>query len=127
MPLDARKIAHILSAVNKTFSGRQKTVVFVYQSGSSYSYSAINVIFRPQKMIDPQIPNAQGMSPRLEYDLTMIAPLGTSFTGLVFVADTTTASAAAVQAAPKYEVIEALTVGIVPTGTHVRALLRRLR
>ena len=57
----------------------------------------------------------------------MIAPLGTSFTGLVFVADTTTASAAAVQAAPKYEVIEALAVGIVPTGTHIRALLRRLR
>jgi hypothetical protein len=127
MPLDARKAAHILSAVNKTLSGRQKTVVFVYQSGSSYSYSAISVVFRPQKIIDPQIPGENGKSPTLERDLIMIAPLGTSFTGLVFVADTTTASAAAVQAAPKYEVIEALTVGIVPTGTHVRALLRRLR
>jgi hypothetical protein len=127
MPLDARKAAHILSVINKTFSGRQKTVVFVYQSGGSYSYSATNVIFRPEKMIDPQIPNASGTPPRPESDLTMIAPLGTSFTGLAFVADTATVSAAAVQAAPKYEVIEALTVGIVPTGTHVRALLRRLR
>jgi hypothetical protein len=127
MPLDARKAAHILSAVNKMLSGRQKMVVFVYQSGSSYSYSAISVIFRPQKIIDPQIPSENGKPPTLERDLIMIAPLGTSFTGLVFVADTTTASAAAVQAAPKYEVIEALTVGIIPTGTHVRALLRRLR
>jgi hypothetical protein len=127
MPLDARKTAHILSAVNKTLSGRQKTVVFVYQSGGSYSYSAISVIFRSEKIIDPQIPNTSGAPPTLERDLIMIAPRGTSFTGLVFVADTTTASTAAVQAAPKYEVIEALTVGIVPTGTHVRALLRRLR
>ena len=96
MPLDARKTAHILSVVNKTLSGRQKTVVFVYQSSGSYSYSATSVIFRPQRIIDPQIMNASGAPPRLESDLTMIAPLGTSFTGLVFVADTTTASAAAV-------------------------------
>ncbi len=127
MPLVTRKTAHILSAINKTFSGRQKTVVFVYQSGGSYSYSATSVVFRPQKVSNPQIPNISGTTPTLESDLTMIAPLGTSFTGLVFVADTTTTSAAAVQAAPKYEVIEALTVGIVPTGTHIRALLRRLR
>lgn len=127
MPLDARKSAHIASVINKTFQSRQKIVVFVFQSGGSYTYSAMNVIFRPQKLIDPQILDAGGAPPRLESDMIMIAPLGTSFSGLVFVADTATATAAAVQAAAKYEVIEALTAGIVPGGTHIRALLRRLR
>jgi hypothetical protein len=126
MPLDARKTTHILNITNKTFSRRQQTVVFVYQSAGSYTYTATSVIFRPQKVIDPQIPNAAGAPPKLESDMIMVAPLGTSFSGLVFVADTATATAAAVQAAAKYEVIEALLVGIVPGGTHIRALLRRL-
>jgi hypothetical protein len=127
MPLDTRKAAHILSTINKTFSNRQKAVTFVYQSGGSYTYTAVSVIFRPQKVIDPQIPDMSGAQPKLESDMIMIAPLGTSFTGLVFVADTTTATAPAVQAAAKYEVIEALTVGMLPGGTHIRALLRRMR
>ena len=127
MPLNAQKIAHIQSAVLKTFLGRQTVVTFVYQSGSTYSYVATSVIFRSQKIIDPQIPDAGGAPPRQESDMIMIAPLGTNFSGLVFVADTATATAAAVQTAAKYEVIEVLTVGIVPGGTHTRALLRRLR
>jgi len=57
----------------------------------------------------------------------MIAPPGTSFTGVVYIADTTTATSSAVAAAPKYEIIEALPVGIIPGGSHIRALLRRLR
>ena len=101
--------------------------MFVYQSGGSYTYSVTSVIFRPQKVIDPQIPDAGGAQPKLENDMIMVAPLGTSFSGLVFVADTATATAAAVQVAAKYEVIEALPVGMVPGGTHIRALLRRMR
>ena len=127
MPLDARQSGHIQNVTAKTFVGRQKTVIFVYQSGGSYSYSAISVILRPQRLIDPQIPAAGGAPPRPESDTLMIAPLSTSFNGLLFVADTTTATSAAVQAAPKYEVIEALPMGIVPGGTHIRATLRRLR
>jgi len=57
----------------------------------------------------------------------MIAPLGTNFSGLVLVADTTTATAVGIAAAKKYEVIEALTLGMPPTGSHIRAMLRRLR
>jgi hypothetical protein len=127
MPLDARKAAHVQSVINKTFSGRQKTVVLVYQSSGTYSYSATSVIFRPQKVVDPQIADAGGGAPKLVSDMIMIAPLGTSFSGLVFVADTATATAVAVQAAAKYEVIEALPVGMIPGGTRIRALLRRLR
>jgi hypothetical protein len=127
MPLDTRKTQHIQSTILKTFQSRQKVVTFVYQSSGSYTYSATSVIFRPQKVIDPQILDASGAQPKLESDMIMIAPLGTNFTGLVFVADTTTATSTAIQAAAKYEVIEALPVGMIPGGTHIRALLRRMR
>lgn len=127
MPLDNRKSAHIQSTVAKTFAGRQKVVVFVYQSGSSYTYTATSVIFRPQSAVDPQVPTVSGTPPGLQFDAILMAPLGTSFTGLLFVADTTTASAAAVQAAAKYEVVQAVPVGIVPGGTRIQVWLRRLR
>lgn len=128
MPLDStRKTSHIQSLVLRTFVGRQKTVVLVTLAGGAYSYTAVSVIMRPQEVIDPQIPDISGGQPRPRADQLLIAPLGTSFTGVVFVADTTTATAAAVQAAPKYEIIEAVPSGIVPGGTHVQVLLRRMR
>ena len=127
MPLDARKTQHILSVVPKSYSGRQRTVVFVTLASGVYSYTAVQVIMRPEEIIDPQIYDASGKTPVRNADMLMIAPLGTSFTGVVYIADTTTATAPAVAAAPKYEVIEALPVGIVPGGSHIRALLRRLR
>lgn len=127
MPLDSRKTQHILNVVAKTFAGRQRTVVVVYFSGGAYSYSALSVIMRPEEILDPQIYDASGQSPQRAADMLMIAPLGTNFTGAVYVADTTTATASAVAAAPKYEIIEALPVGIVPGGSHVRVLLRRMR
>ncbi len=127
MPLDPRKAAHIQQIVNKTFAGRTKTVVFVYQAAGVYSYVAISVIFRPESIIDPQIPDSAGIPPRLYFDMLCIAPLGTNFTGVAFIADTTTATAAAVASAKKYEIIEAVPQGIVPTGTHIEAKLRRLR
>jgi hypothetical protein len=128
MPLDnARKSAHILALTNRTFAGRQKTVVFAYLTSGSYSYVATQVIFRPAQVIDPQIPDKRGSRPNTSADICMIAPLGTNFTGLVLVADTTTATSAGVAAAKKYEVIEALTLGMSPSGSHIRAMLRRLR
>ena len=128
MPLDStRKTNHIQSVVLRTFAGRVKTVVLVTLAGGTYSYNAVSVIMRPQEVIDPQIPDIAGGQPRPRADQLMIAPLGTSFIGVVFVADTPTATAAAVQAAPKYEIIEAVNAGIVPGGTHVQVLLRRLR
>ncbi|MBV9228012.1 MAG: hypothetical protein JOZ18_01775 [Chloroflexi bacterium] len=127
MPLDANKAAHIQAVTLRTFQNRQKTVVFVHQSAGAYSYTATAVIFRPQTIVDPEIPNVAGGQPRQQFDMLMIAPITTSFVGVVFVADTTTASASAVASAPKYEIIEALPVGIVPGGTHYAVKLRRLR
>lgn len=127
MPLDSRKIHHIAQVVPLTFTGRQRTVVAVYLISGTYSYSAIQVIMRPEQIRDPQIDDASGHAPILNADMLMIAPLSTNFTGAVYIADTPTATATAVAAAPKYEIIEALPVGIVPGGTHIRVLLRRLR
>jgi len=127
MPLDARKTQHILNVVPKTFAGRQRTVVFVTLASGVYSYAAVQVIMRPEEVIDPQIYDASGQAPQRNADMLMIAPLGTSFTGVGYIADTPTATSSAVAAAPKYEIIEALPVGIVPGGSHIRALLRRLR
>ncbi len=127
MPIDSRKSTHIQSVVARTFAGRQKNVVFVYQSGGIYSYVAISVIFRPELVVDPQIAALSGNQPRATVDTLLVAPLGTNFTGVVYIADTPTATSSAVQAAPKYEIIEAFPIGIIPGGTHMVAQLRRLR
>lgn len=127
MPLDARKIQHIAQVIALTFTGRQRTVVVVYFANGSYSYSTLQAIMRPEQIRDPQIDDASGHAPLLNADMLMIAPLATNFTGAVYIADTPTATAAAVAAAPKYEIVEALPVGVVPGGTHFRVLLRRLR
>ncbi len=128
MPLDnQRKINHLQTMVQKAWTGRQKTVVLVILSGGVYSYSAVTVIFRYQDIVDPTIPNLSGAPPTTPSDVVMIAPLTTSFVGVVYVADTATVTAAAVQAANKYEIIEAVPVGIIPGGTHYAVSLRRLR
>ena len=87
----------------------------------------MQVIFRPMQIIDPQIPDKSGAKPTVQADVILIAPLGTNFSGLAFIADTSTTTAVAVAAAKKYEVIEALPLGMVPGGSHIRAILRRLR
>jgi hypothetical protein len=127
MPLDARKTQHILQVVARSFTGRQRTIVIVYLAGGSYSYSAVQVIMRPERVVDPQVPNIAGQVLPHSADTLMIAPLGTNFTGAVYVADTTSATASAVAAAPKYEIVEVLPVGIIPGGSHLRVSLRRLR
>lgn len=128
MPLDnSRKLQHVKDVTNRSFQGRQRTVVFVTLAAGVYSYTAMQVIMRPEQIIDPQIEDASGHAPITNADMLLIAPLGTNFSGVVYVADTPTATALAVAVAPKYEVIEALPVGIIPGGSHIRALLRRLR
>jgi len=128
MPLDnSRKIQHVRDVTNRSFQGRQRTVVFVTLAAGVYSYTTMQVIMRPEQIIDPQIEDASGHAPITNADMLLIAPLGTNFSGVVYVADTPTATAGAVAAAQKYEIIEALPVGIIPGGSHIRALLRRLR
>lgn len=127
MPLDSRKISHIQAVIPQTWAGRTKSVVFVYNSGGTYSYVAQSVIFRPQEVIDPEIPDLAGSAPTPRADMVMIAALSISFVGVVYIADTASVVQSAVAAAAKYEVIEATPTGIVPGGTHYKVDLRRLR
>lgn len=127
MPLDSRKASHIGSVVPKTWTGRQKTVTLVTESGGTQSYSAVSVIFRPLAAPDPTVSGPGGSAEARIADTLMVAPTTLSLAGVIFVADTPTATAGAVAAAPKYEIIQALPVGILPGGTHQQVLLRRLR
>ncbi len=127
MPLDARKVQHILQLVPRSFASRQRTIVVVYLAGGSYSYVTLQSIMRSIEVVDPQVLAANGQAFPHSADAVLIAPLGTSFTGAVFVADTSSATASAVAAAPKYEIVEVLPVGIVPGGSRLRVSLRRMR
>ena len=127
MPLDARKVQHIMQVVARSFVNRQRSVVVVYQVGGSYSYVSVQVIMRSIQVVDPQIVDASGQALPHSADTVLIAPLATSFTGAIFVADTTSTTSGAVAAAPKYEIVEVLSVGIVPGGSHMRVALRRMR
>jgi len=127
MPLDSNKIAHIQAVILKSFAGRQKTVIFVYQVAGVYTYTSVQAIFRPQTITEPEIPDQAGAPPRQTFDLLMIAPISTNFSGVVFVADTPTTTAGAITAASKYAVVEALPIGMAPGGTHIAAKMRRFR
>ncbi|HET8844097.1 MAG TPA: hypothetical protein VFN35_21705 [Ktedonobacteraceae bacterium] len=129
MPLDDKKLAHIQGVLTRTWAGRQKTVVFVYCNGGLFSYVAQSVLFRLQQVSDPQIPGAGtgGTMPALSADALMIAPISTTFTGVVFVADTTIASSSAVTSAAKYQILACTQTGMAPAGTRYVVHLRRLR
>lgn len=127
MPLDPRKIQHIQNVTNASFANRQRTIVLVILTGGSYSYVTLLAIMRPLQVLNPQIVDTSADAPLRAPDMLMQAPLGTSFVGVVYVADTSTAISAAVAGAAKYEILEALPVGLAPDGSHIRVLLRRLR
>jgi hypothetical protein len=128
MPLDhPNKIAHVSAALQRTWTGRTKTVVFVYNTNGTYNSVAQTVIFRKQQVIDPQLPNLTGSAPGVPADVLMICPISTNLTGVVYIADTATATSSAVAAAAKYEIIEAVPTGMVPGGTRYVVELRRLR
>jgi hypothetical protein len=126
MPLDTRKAIHIQDVSARSLAGRQKNVVFVTQNGSSYSYSAVNVVFRPQEVIDLEVPDKTAHTPRQSCDALIVAAMTTSFAGVVCIADTPIATASAVQNARKYQIIEAMPVGMLPGGTRMHVYLRHL-
>jgi len=127
MPLDPRKIQHIQNVTNLSFANRQRTVVLVTLTGSTYSYATLVAILRPLQALNPQVIDNSTGDPLRAPDMLMQAPLGTSFAGVVYIADTPTPNATTIAAAAKYEIVEVLTVGLAPGGSHLRVLLRRLR
>lgn len=127
MPLDPRKILHIQQVTDATFANRQRAVVLVILNSGVYSYVMLLAIIRPLQMLNPQVAENASSDPLRFPDMLMQAPQGTDLTGVVYVADTATPTAAAVADAAKYEILEALPAGMAPAGSHLRVLLRRLR
>ena len=67
MPLDSTlKVAHVYAAVKRTWQGRQQTVVFVSLVSGVWTYTAQQVIFRQQEVIDPDSPISREHLLRLE-------------------------------------------------------------
>lgn len=127
MPLDPRKILHIQNVTSTTFANRQRTVVLVVLNSGVYSYSTLLAIMRPLQILNPQVVDASSDPPLRAPDMLMQAPAGTNFANVVYIADTPTATTSAIAAAAKYEILQALPVGIAPGGSHLRVLLHRLR
>jgi hypothetical protein len=130
MPLDSSlKIAHIQSlySSSKIYAGRQQTVVFVSLVSGVWTYTVQSVIFRRQDVFDPEQPDTSGAAPKLKADALMVVPISVDMTGVVYVAYTDTATAEAVAASERYEIIECTPTGIVPGGTRYICNLRRFR
>ena len=129
MPIDnPLKAQHVLTVLERTFAGRQKTVVLVAQVASgTFTYTAIQAIMRAQQVPEPEIPSPKGGPPGAQFDTLLIAPLTVNFIGALYVADTAMASAVAVAGAQKYEIVEVLPVGILSGGSHYTVKLRRFR
>src|SRR5579885_2279467 len=81
MPLDSRKAAHIQAVLPQTWAGRQKTVTLVTAPGGTQTYTAAQVIFRPQAEVDPTVADAAGSPPRRVGDMLMIAPITLTWPG----------------------------------------------
>ncbi len=125
MPLDTRKAQHLIQVLTRSFAGRQRTLVIVSLASGSYSYTTVQAIMRPLHNVNPQIYDENGQAAPQRADTLLIAPLTTNLVGAVYIADTP--NIGSIATAPKYEIIEALPGGILPTGTHLRVQLRRLR
>jgi hypothetical protein len=126
MPLDAIKAAHITALRARAQANRTRSVVFVTLSGTTYSYTAVSVVFKFVRIYDPEIQNIHGAEPKLESDAIVLIPISQSVAGLLYIADTTTATSGAVAAANKYEAVEILPLGILPASTHYEISLRRM-
>ena len=102
MPLDPRKIQHIQDVITVSFANRQRVVVLVTLNGGVYSYSTLLAIMRPLQILNPQVHDVSNDDALRNPDMLMQAPVSTNFTGVVYIADTPTATSSAVAAAAKY-------------------------
>ena len=119
MPLDTRKIAHILSNRDKLRLGRTESVVLVSVSGASIVYTAIaGVVLYATGAVPAGISTRAGDITRTAYDALAEFPITTTFpTGLKLIARTATPNQAAVQTADTYTVLDRRAIGLGVTGS----------
>ena len=119
MPLDARKVAHILSNRDKIRAGRTETVTLVSVSGAAISYTAVaGVVFQEAGAVPAGISTRSGDITRTAYDAFAEFPSGTTFPAdLRVLARTATASQAGVAAADRFTVLDRRHVGLGTRGS----------
>ena len=137
MPLDTRKIAHILANREKIRAGRAETVVLVSVSGGVITYTAVaGVVFNEVGAVPAGVSNRVGEITRSGHDAVAEFPGSTTWpSGLRVVARTSTASQAGVAAADRFEVLDRRRAGLgvtgsgggASTGDRWMVRLRRLR
>ena len=118
--LDARKLARILANRERVRQGRTTTVTLVYNKPEGTIYQAANVVWQYQHYADPigQQPADGAIHVRAEFPITC------DVTQISYVADTPTATAAGVAAAPSYEIVSYRKAGIVANRwtTHLKRI-----
>ena len=119
MPLDARKVAHILANRDKIRAGRTETVTFVSVSGAAISYTAADgCVWHETGAVPAGISTRAGDITRTAHDALAEFPSTTSFpAGLKLIARTATASPAGVAAADKFTVLDRRHAGLGTRGS----------
>ena len=119
MPLDTRKIAHIIANRDKIRLGRSETVVLVSTGGGVTSYQAVaGCVLNEVGAVPAGIANRVGEITRTAYEALAELPSGTAFpSGLKLLARTATATQTAVQAADTFTVLDRRRAGLGTTGS----------
>jgi len=121
--LDARKLARIAGNRARTRQGRTRTVTLVYKRPEGTAYVAADVVWRAQPYAEPvAAPRAgaeEAVAGRAEFPPEIDPRL------VALVADTATATAEGVAAAPRYAVSRYHAAGIVTNRWVVE--LKRMR
>ncbi len=119
MPLDSRKVAHILANRAKVTAGRSETVTLVAASGGTVAYQAVSgVVWHDVGLVPAGITNRQGEITREPWDAICSFPSTATFPGdLRLVARTANATAAGVAAAKRYQVLDRYRAGVGTSGS----------
>ena len=119
MPLDTRKVAHILANRDKIRLGRTETLVLVSVASGVTSYAAIpNCVLNEVGAVPAGIANRVGEITRTAYDALAEFPSDTAFpSNLKLIARTATPTQAAVQSADKFTILDRRRAGLGTTGS----------
>ena len=137
MPLDTRKVAHILANRDKIRLGRTETLVLVSVAAGVITYQAVaGCVLNEVGAVPAGISNRVGEITRTAYDALVELPSSTIIpTDLKLIARTATPTSAAVATADKFTLLDRRRLGLGTTGSgggpntgdrwHLR--LRRVR
>src|SRR5579859_3850703 len=128
MTLTTRMVNHIAQRRSDRRASRTRTVVFVTMAaGGALTYTAVNVVWRNIDQWDVTQLDPHGHSQPRGWEVLIEAPTTNPLDVVAYIADTPTATQAAVQAAVKYEVLSRQLLGIAPAGDRWMGHLRRMR